>query len=102
MKLKIHYREGIPLKVSDCRKVYGRRGWCSRDVRDRHVEWLWKAIRSRWKVFNNKTYFMVSNGRRVIFWKDRWYRDLCSVVLSCIVYYSYCQRFMGSKGMGGG
>ena len=36
---------------------------------------LWKAIRREWDVVSCKLSFVVGNGYRVRFWKDRWCGD---------------------------
>ena len=52
-----------------------RRGWRSCKVRDGHGVGLWKTIRKEWDPLNDKISFLVGNGQRVIFWKDKWYGD---------------------------
>ena len=56
------------------RRKYGedRGGWCSREVREAHGLGLWKGIRMGWKLVSDKLAFIVGNGRRVSFWRDRW------------------------------
>ena len=41
---------------------------------------LWKAIKREWDVMGGNVIFFMGNGRRVRFWKDRWYGDdpLCT------------------------
>ena len=34
---------------------------------------LWKGIRMDWDFVGSRILFLVGNGRRVRFWKDRWY-----------------------------
>ena len=36
---------------------------------------LWKAIRLLWELVSFRTLFVVGNGRRVKFWRDRWCGD---------------------------
>ena len=36
---------------------------------------LWKAIRRYWDLIGNNMVYSMGNGRRVRFWKDRWYED---------------------------
>ena len=45
---------------------------------------VWKAIRRRWPLVNNKLSFVVGSGLRVKFWRDVWYGDspLCDSYLS--------------------
>ena len=32
----------------------------------------WKAIRKEWHLVSSRFFFMVGNGQRVRFWKDKW------------------------------
>ena len=59
------------------RGKYGedRGGWCSREVREAHGMGLWKGIRMDWKLVSDRLVFIVGNGRRVSFWRDRWCGD---------------------------
>ena len=59
------------------RGKYGeeRGGWCSREVREAHGVGLWKGIRMDWDFVGSRILFLVGNGRRVRFWRDRWYGD---------------------------
>ncbi|RVW52508.1 hypothetical protein CK203_068888 [Vitis vinifera] len=50
-------------------------GWCSKEVRDNYGVGLWKAIRLLWELIFSRILFVVGNGRRVKFWRDRWCRD---------------------------
>ena len=34
---------------------------------------LWNTIRKGWDAINNKFSFILGDGRRVKFWKGRWY-----------------------------
>ena len=52
-----------------------RGGWCSREVREAHGMGLWKGIRMDWELVSDRMVFIVGNGRRVRFWRDRWCRD---------------------------
>ena len=47
-------------------------GWCSREVREGYGVRLWKAIRKLSHLVNTRIYFVVGNGQRVSFWKDKW------------------------------
>ena len=56
-------------------------GW-SCDVRDRYDIGLWLDIKKCWYILNSIIFFLffffffcAGNGRRVKFWKDRWWRD---------------------------
>ncbi|RVW62551.1 putative ribonuclease H protein [Vitis vinifera] len=64
------------------RGKYGeeRGGWSSREVREAHGLGLWKGIRMNWELVSNRLVFIVGNGRRVRFWRDKWCGDspLCS------------------------
>ena len=59
------------------RGKYGekRGGWCSREVREAHGVGLWKGIRMNWDFVGFRILFLVGNGRRVRFWRDRWCGD---------------------------
>ncbi|RVW37936.1 Transposon TX1 uncharacterized 149 kDa protein [Vitis vinifera] len=65
------------------RGKYGeeRGGWSSREVREAHGLGLWKGIRMNWELVSNRLVFIVGNGRRVRFWRDKWCGDspLCFV-----------------------
>ena len=50
-------------------------GWCSKEVRDGYGLGLWIAIRRKWHVVSSRLSFVVDNGQRVRFWKDRWCGD---------------------------
>ena len=50
-------------------------GWCSKEVRGGYGVGLWKAIRRKWHVVSNRLSFVVGNGQRVRFWKDKWCED---------------------------
>ncbi|RVX08852.1 CRM-domain containing factor CFM2, chloroplastic [Vitis vinifera] len=52
-----------------------KRGWCSKEVRGSYGVGLWKAIRLLWELVSFRTLFVVGNGRRVKFWRDRWCGD---------------------------
>ena len=47
-------------------------GWCFKEVRDGYGLGFWKAIRREWYVVSSRLSFVVGNGQRVKFWKDRW------------------------------
>ena len=36
---------------------------------------VWNVIRKEWDLVKGKVRFSISNGRRVKFWKGRWYGD---------------------------
>ena len=46
--------------------------------------WCWgmEEIEKHWELFNSMISFVVDNGRRVKFWKDRW----CSEELICEIF----------------
>ena len=44
-------------------------------MRDNYGVGLWKAIRLLWELIFSRILFVVGNGRRVKFWRDRWCRD---------------------------
>ena len=41
-------------------------------MREAHGLGLWKGIRADWKLVSDRMAFIVGNGRRVSFWRDRW------------------------------
>ena len=41
---------------------------------------LWKKIRKEGDLFSNRIVFLVSDARRVRFWKDKWCRDVALCV----------------------
>ena len=49
--------------------------WCSKEVRGSYGVGLCKAIRLLWELVCSRNLFVVGNGRRVKFWKDRWCGD---------------------------
>ena len=59
------------------RGKYGedRGGWCSWEVREAHDMGLWKGTRMDWELVGDRMVFIVGNGWRVSFWRDRWCRD---------------------------
>lgn len=59
------------------RAKYGekQRGWCSKEERGGYGMGLCKAIRREWHVVSSRLSFVVGNGQRVRFWKDRWCGD---------------------------
>ena len=52
-----------------------RGGWCSREVREAHGVGLWKGLRMEWDFVGSRISFLVGNGLRVRFWRDRWCGD---------------------------
>ena len=52
-----------------------RGGWCSKVLREGHCVGVWKAIKGRWQVFKTRIGFKVGFGKKVKFWKDKWYGD---------------------------
>ena len=75
-----HWREVICGKFGEL-----ERGWCSKEVRGSYGVGLWKVIRLLWELVSSRTLFVVGNGRRVKFWKDRWCGDEPLCVLSLLV-----------------
>ena len=73
-------------------------GWCSKEVKGGYGVGLWKAIRREWYIVSNRLSFVVGNGQRVRFWKDRWCGH--SPFLCCFSYfvcYIYVQGRLGKK-----
>ena len=60
------------------------RGWCSSEVRGAYRVGLWKTFKKEGDSLSCKITFLVRNGRRVRFWKDKW----CGDELLCI-YFPY-------------
>ena len=55
------------------RGKYGEeQGECTKEVRDGYGVGWWKAIRKEWHLVSSRFSFMVGNGWRVRFWKDKW------------------------------
>ncbi|RVX16269.1 Transcription factor SRM1 [Vitis vinifera] len=50
-----------------------RGGWCSKVLREGHCVGVWKAIKGRWQVFKTRIGFKVGFGKKVKFWKDKWF-----------------------------
>ena len=44
-------------------------------MRERYEVRVWKAIKSSWEAFKDKTGFKVGFGNMVKFWKDKWCGD---------------------------
>ena len=60
------------MESGDKGKVWGEQGgWCSKEVRGGYGVGLWKTIRREWIVVISRLSFVVGNGQRVKFWKDR-------------------------------
>ena len=59
------------------RGKYGeeRGGWCSREVREAHGVGLWKWLRMEWDFVGSRISFLIGNGWRVRFWRNRWCGD---------------------------
>ena len=41
-------------------------------MRERFGVGLWKVFKKEWDVMDDNMAFIVGNGRRVRFWKDKW------------------------------
>ena len=56
------------------RRKYGeeRGGWSSCEAREAYGVGLWKAIRKLGHLVTPSFDFVVSDGRKVGFWKDKW------------------------------
>ncbi|RVW27450.1 hypothetical protein CK203_094366 [Vitis vinifera] len=46
-------------------------GWCFGTSKEGYGVGPWKAIKNGWMKFSKRVAFMVGNGRRAHFWKDR-------------------------------
>ena len=46
-------------------------GWCSKEMREEFGVSFWKSIRKEWSLMSSRISFLVGNGRRVKFWKDK-------------------------------
>ena len=49
--------------------------WCSNEARGGYGVGLWKAIRKLWDLVSCRLSFLVGNGKRIKFWKDKWCGD---------------------------
>ena len=51
-------------------------GWSSKEARKGgYGVGLWKTLRKEWEVVRSRLFFVVGNGQKVKFWKDRWCGD---------------------------
>ena len=61
------------LETGGCREVWRGRGGMIFRI---SIEgYLWKAIRCGWKGIYDSIGFRVGDGKKVKFWKDRWYGE---------------------------
>ena len=67
----------------------GKGGWCTRFCRRAHGCGLWRSISAGWKSFAKHLSFVVGDGSRILFWHDKWTRDVPLKIL-------YPQLFMSS------
>ena len=51
-------------------------------MRSNYGAGLWKAIRNLWELVSCRISFIVGNGRRIKFWKDKW----CGDELVCVLF----------------
>lgn len=58
-----------------------REGQATQEVKEGCGVGLWKAKWKDWDLMRSQCSFVVGNGRRVLFWKDRWFGDnlLCAL-----------------------
>ena len=49
-----------------------RGGWCSHEVREGYTVGLWKTIRKLGHLVSTRLSFVVGNGQRISFRKDKW------------------------------
>ena len=67
----------------------GKGGWCTRVCRGAHGYVLWQSISEGWENFAKHLSFVVGNGSRILFWYNKWTRDVPLKIL-------YPQLFMCS------
>ena len=55
-------------------------GWYTSEVREGFGVGFWKEIRNEGSLLQNKVVFSVGGGRKMKFWKDKWYGNftLCN------------------------
>ena len=68
-------RETLWNKVIRGKYEQERGVWCSREVREAYGVGLWKGMRMDSDIVGTRISFSVGNGRRVRFWRDRWWGD---------------------------
>ena len=54
----------------------GKGGWCTRACRRAHCCGLWRSISEGWEIFAKHFSFEVGDGSRILFWHDKWSRDV--------------------------
>ena len=67
----------------------GKRSWCTRVCKGAHGCGLWQSISEGWENFAKHLSFVVGNGFRILFWYNKWTRDVPLKIL-------YPQLFMCS------
>ena len=69
-EMEAFWRQIISGKYGDLEE-----GWCFKEARGGYGVGLWKTIRKLWDLVSCKLSFSVGNGKRIKFYKDKWYRD---------------------------
>ena len=69
------WRKGRPFGIKISTKNVGKKEGVNPMKWDGYGVGLWKAIRKYWNILSSRVAFLLGNGRRVKFWKDKWCGD---------------------------
>lgn len=74
VELVFYYgEEGFWRQVINGKYRKEEEGWRSREVREAYKIGLWNAIRKEGDLLSCKFAFLVGNGKRVRFWREKWF-----------------------------